>query len=172
MSFRARLETNNNDVFPLLLSDGTTGGNALLALLVPLELFCRGEAESEVQIWFTELESKHTLCQITEPLLQSWYDGNWQYQEDEYERYLQEHAHTPMTEETFRETIHTLNSRWSATQPLRASTEALLQRLTSVDRTATCWYHPQATPLELQALIDTIERAEENGATLVRVCFM
>ncbi|MEM8534279.1 MAG: hypothetical protein AAGF95_25760 [Chloroflexota bacterium] len=172
MSFHAELVTNNNNVLPLVLPDGATGGKALLAFLVPLELFCQGKAEAEVQHWFAALESKQTLCQITESFLHSWYDGNWQYQEDDYGRYLQEHVHDPMTEATFRETICTLNSRWSATQPLRASAEALLQRLTSEDRTATWWYHPQATPLELQALIDTIERAENSGATLVRICFM
>ena len=172
MSFHARLETNNNNVFPLALPNGTTGGKALSAFIVPLELFCRGEAEPEVQTWFTELESKQTLCQITEPLLQSWYDGNWQYQEDEYERYLQEHAHDPITEAIFRETVRTLNSRWSATQPLKTSTKKLLLLLISEDRVATWWYHPQATPLELQVLIDTIEHAENSGATSVRVCFM
>lgn len=172
MSFRARLETHNNTVFPLLLPDGTLCGNALLTFIVPLALFCRGEAEPEVHTWFTTLEGEQPLCELVGPLLQSWYDGNWHYQEDEYDRYLEGHAHNPITEVAFRETVCALNGRWSTTQPLRASARGLLLLLTSEERTATWWYHPQSTPLELQALIDTIELAEESDAPFVRICFM
>ncbi|NOK61511.1 MAG: hypothetical protein GFH27_549311n82 [Chloroflexi bacterium AL-W] len=171
MSFRARLETDNHKVFPLLLPDGTTGGKGLLAFIIPLELLCRGEVEPKVRNWFETLKHDQPLCELVQPLLRSWYDGHWNYQFDEYDRYLQNYIHAPMTEAAFSE-IRTLNNRWSNTQALCTSTKELLLLLTSEDRTETWWYHPQATLLELPILINTIEHAEKGSATAVRICFM
>src|SRR6185369_6478377 len=87
MSITASVEVKKGVFLPL---NGKIESSKAIATLIlePLSSYCFKDEEQpdEIDIWFSELTSRMTenICLI----VQAEYDGNWNYSENEYERYL------------------------------------------------------------------------------------
>ncbi len=74
--FYAIIETDIGDILNVLRSDGRIGGKGILSFLTGLSGYCsENDVKADMQRWFSNLEAHATepVCQLTQPLLQSFY---------------------------------------------------------------------------------------------------
>jgi hypothetical protein len=168
MSFVAFVETDNSDPLRVRHSDGRLGGNALVTFLVPLSAYCSGiKVPSEVQQWFSkfEVEAKGEICILAE----AFYGGKWDYNEDEYEKFLRESPELPLTQEEFKKTIREVMQKWADIQRLLTSVNKLISMFERANLDASPWYDPKWTMNDFQALAQTLSLAVERGAKRARI---
>jgi glycine/D-amino acid oxidase-like deaminating enzyme len=172
--FYATVETDVGDVLNVLHFEGRVGGKGILSFLTGLSWYCsKTEVKADMQRWFSALEAyaKEPVCHSTQLLLQSFYSGDWDYNEDEYEWLLHRTHDTTTTEESFRETVRQIRQKWVDLERLRAEVTQLIRALIGAKLGAAWWHEPGATNADLQALSQTLSLAAERGAEKVRIKF-
>lgn len=178
MSFTASLETDTGEVLNLLDPSGNLGGfggKAILSFLTGLEIYCSPQEDrvEDINQWFSKLETigKEPLCHLNQPLLQSYYSGDWDYAEDEYEFFLHRSSEGPLTEDSFRETIQAVKQKWVDVQQLLENVSYLTRLLAEANMEAAWWYEPHTTEADFRALLETSSLAAKRGARQVRIQF-
>lgn len=172
--FYAVVESDIGDILNVLQSKGRIGGKGVLSFLTGLSWYCsESDVEADMQRWFSKLEAytKEPLCHLTQPLLQSFYSGDWDYNEDEYKFFLHRTRDTTVTEEKFKETVQQVRQKWVDAEPLFAGVNELTGALAEAELEATWWYEPGGTDADFQALSQTLSLAIQRRAQRVRIKF-
>ena len=172
--FRATVETDIGDRLRLLRPDGRTGGHAVLSLIMGIATYCsNGSSQDELMSWFSELEEKaqEPICEFTQVLLTSFYSGEWDYKEDEYEWFHHRSPDDHLTEEEFRQTIQEVLQKWVDARRLLKTISDLLTLLEAQEPEAQWWYEPRATEADLRTLSETLLLAIKRQARQVRIQF-
>lgn len=171
--FFAAVETNAGETLKLLLSDGRMGGEALLSFLIGLRSYCSGNRSEDLK-WFSQLEnqSNKTLCTLSTLLLQSFYSGDWDYEDDEYLFFQKRSPDLPKSEQEFRSELHDVQQKWVDIRQLTDDLEELIKRLTirqlEIDE---AWYDPIRTLRELETLHQTLRDFVHRTGDKVRIKF-
>jgi len=153
--------------------DGHSGGEALVDFFNPLDLYCKGNLELEDTVWFEKLDShmNNKLCEYTNSFRESIYAGDWNYEEDEYNFFMQRNPeYIPiMNEASFRQTIIDIKQKWRNIQSVMNGVAKLVDGMKNGELESTYWYEPNASIREFEALYYTLFLHSERGAETVRI---
>lgn len=175
----ASVETNSGEKLKLLRSDGFPGGKAFLAFLIPLENYCDTNAEKPDNQplkdwfeWFTQLDNNadHSLAEITKALRQSWYVGEWNYLETDYELYRLHTSNLDLSPAEFIRTMEDLETKWTDAKKVLESINSILQLLINTSPgPVDGLFNPSDTLPDLWGLHDALEILVKRKAEKVRI---
>ncbi len=175
--FHAAVETDVGDRLQLILPDGRIGGKGILSFITAVSAYCAGTNEEDLRIelsnWFTRLEeySKESICHRTQILMQSFYSGEWDYGEDEYQLFIRRFPLDRISEEQFQNTIQQIKQKWVEVRGLLAEVNDLSLALRQARIENTWWYEAGETEIDFDALSQTLSFAVERKAERVRIKF-
>ena len=174
MGFSAVVETDSWDRLGVVSTSGQPVGKAILSLLTALSVYCHGTQEALMARWFTELEAElgEPICLVAQPLIRSFYAGDWNYSEDDYQWFLRRTGSTTITEEEFRESVRQIRRKWVDASSLLTSVDRLVQSLAGSKLYAAWWYEPGETETQFQSLSQTLSLLVRRGVDRARIQFV
>ena len=172
--FYAFVESDDGQRLKIILPSGTTGGKALLAFVAGLGLYCQ-QPKEELTHWFAKLDIWPTasLCTITQPLQQAWYNGDWgDYHEDEYQFFVHRSPELNFSEDHFVSAVKECELKWTPIEALMTSVKHLKEFLQQMQpEPEPSWYHPEHTLADLDALYLALTTLASYRCELVRIKF-
>ncbi len=172
--FWALVETDSGERLRVMHDDKRTGGKAALAFLTGLTVYCSGKADDNTQAWFSRLDAvaDKTMCDVCEPLIHTYYAGDWSYTEDEYQFFLQRSPAMQLPEEQFRKAVKQVSEKWTDIKDVIQSVETLLPMLANSTVERESLYELEDTISDFQALLDTLKLLQQREARQVRIKFV
>jgi len=170
--FYAAIETDTGEFLNVIRPDGRIGGKAVLSFLLGLSGYCSKSGDLELG-WFATLEARSSepICQLLHPLLHSFYSGDWNYKEDEYEFFRRRAPEMSLTEDEFREIMHQIIEKWTDLGLILSNVGELMKLVKEDELEASSWYVPRDTVTDFDALFQTLKMASERKAHRVRIRF-
>lgn len=168
MGINIFLEVSSGDYFKIFCPDGSVAGKALVSLIELSSncehLYTKDAPETQ---WFNRLKD---LSQVDlNTLSNALYSGNWDFEENEYDRFLNCAQDNPFRdEEEFKKGIEILQNKWTPIKVLIETVEKLLRVLPDMGE-ATHWFSPHDTILEFQGLLETLLLAKQRKGQEVRI---
>ncbi len=172
MSWVAFIETDRGDRLKLFHPEGSAGGNALLAFLPALDSYCSRTGDTVLQEWFSSLEgnAESLMCETIQELLQCYYSGEMNYEEDAY-RWFLEQIPAAFTEEQIQKDIVELMQKWVVAKTLLDGVDKIILLLKKAKLEETWWYDPLWTLADFESLSQTLLLAIQRKAERVRIKF-
>src|SRR4051794_19903802 len=127
MSVAAFLELETGEQVRIRYSQDQLAGKALTVFLLALYEYCFNTGLSaEIQAWFSQLQAQTfepgSLCALAE----SWYSGDWNYSENDYEQFRIDSPETPLDKDEFVKTVRQVNQKWTSTDILYSCVDSIL----------------------------------------------
>jgi len=168
------LETDvvTKEKIEVLLDNNLTAGKCLFGLLSTLSCYCdtRIPQQQEVISWFLPLEkSIPNICNLADV----WYEGDWNYTVDEYERFVSETSFENMTKESFEKIIIQIENKWKDIHEINKIVLGLISVLDSnPDKFQDTWFFDRINTIpELKALDKHMNICKSLGAKSIRFKF-
>lgn len=175
MSVEATVETEHGERLLLWHPNGLLGGNPIASFLLSLSIYCDKDDDDfeETREWFSRLESvsEVSLCELAQPLLSGRYFGDWDYREDEYERFSAQNQGRPLSKAEFKQILQQLANMWVPVEEMLNVVTILVDLLAKADLEATGWYDPQDTLADFLALKEAVEIANRAPECRIRIQF-
>ena len=171
MGFFVYLETNKGDYIPIKQPSGGPAGDALLSFLVTLWNVCNEKEQNpETKEWFKKLQKdgNQAICKLANVF----YSGNWDYSENEYQRYLNESPQIPLSEDDFIATLSQLKEKWISLVVMEEITTTIYKLLTTGGINSDAWYAPEYSIEDFQGLLTKLSEVRRHGVKEVRLHFM
>jgi len=169
----AFVETDLGEVVRIIRPDGLTGGKALLSFLTTSAVGChKGDsAEEDIVSWVKDFNenSKIDFCRTVERLNRLYYSGNWDYQADEYEFFLQRSPSSEMSELDFQRAVKEVREMWADIHDLINDVRVLVSEFRKGYLKETDWYVEEDTTGDFEGLLNTLILAKERNAKEVRI---
>lgn len=174
MGFSAVVETDSWDRLGVLSTNGQPVGKAILSFLTALSAYCHGTQEALMARWFTELEAQlgEPICLVVQPLIRSFYAGDWNYSEDDYQWFVRRTGSATITEKEFRESVRQVREKWVDARSLLISVDKLVQSLAGSELHAAWWYEPGETETQFQSLSQTLTLVVRREVDRARIWFV
>jgi len=173
MGWSAILETDFWDTFKLIRPDGMIGGKALLSFLMIVDSECNYgyDADNTVVSWITNFneQSAHDFCETFAKLINAYYTGNWDYEDDQYNIFLLRSPSSEITETDFKKTIREIREKWTNIDELIKATQILIGEFRKNYLEQTDWYVEQDMIGDFEGLLQTLMLAKERKAKTVRI---
>jgi hypothetical protein len=156
----------------VVLDNGLSAGKALFSFLSTLSCYFdpRISNGNDVIEWFSGI--KKVILDI-EILAESWYQGDWNYSTDEYERFLQETSLSTFSKERFISSVRQVEEKWKDIRETEEAVTELISELQSnPEEYFNTWFFDQHYSLkELEALARSLQMGIMQGARKVRLRF-
>ncbi len=170
MSDFAYLETDVSEKIRIALPDGRVVGKLLSGfLLAMLNFLTISNPDKEIKNWFQLL--KNQTPDIT-PFSNIWYGGEWDYSEDDYEKFLNDAPQMQIPKEEFLSIIRQVKTKWSDVDIIYDIVKSLNLLLSKNSFPPTWFYIPGETEKELKALENALLKAKHIGAKKIRIQFI
>jgi hypothetical protein len=175
MGSTAYIETDSDEKFRLSLPIGLAGGKALLIFLDISGTGCFDDypAEQGVRKWIGSFNdnAKKDFCSLLQIITHSYYAGDWDYQRDDFHKFIGNNPGFSITEEDYISTLETLDRKWTEIDKLINAVEAIYIEMTRGYLDNTDWFNSTDTKEDFQALVDSLRLAKDRGAKEVRIWF-
>jgi hypothetical protein len=169
----ATVETDMGDHLRVMRFDGRTGGKATLSMILGIYQHCSAPADesSEMQKWFLQLETQSglSICELAKILMNSFYSGEREFEEDEFAVYQKRSQDKHLTEEKFVASVRAVKQRWGDAKILAANVNKLINLLLEFSPESTWWYESPHSVPDLIALSQTLAIAIARGADSIVV---
>lgn len=170
MSRHAIVETDISEKLDVYLENGALAGNRISDLLTAVMVYCDGSAKAlgmeEVDNWFSLIISFiPDLCSLKN----IWYEGDWDYDENEYAKFLMDAPQMLLSKTEFIKTIRQINHKWTEIEVVTNSVIKLNESFKFSQLKETWWYSGVETGKEISALENTLRQAMALGAKKVRI---
>ncbi|HSH05117.1 MAG TPA: hypothetical protein VLL52_21560 [Anaerolineae bacterium] len=171
MSYSICVEDSGGDCLSIRHS-GQIRGNELVDFLSLLDGFCHGFAPEEIEILFKQLADRApvSLCKVTKTLRISYHTDSLRYYTEEDYALYNKRNHLSLSEEEFVTAFNEFHiMSWYSLKELTWEAYTLMRLLTNIKVESSDIYRKEATIIDLEALIDTLEFFEKRGAEQVRL---
>ena len=173
MGWSATVETDIGDRYSVIRPDGWFGGKALLAFLSILDSQCNSgyAADDVVANWIMKFDeqSGYDFCETSSKLLNAYYGGNWDYEEDQYHIFRLREPGFEITEADFKKTITQIREKWTNLDELVKDLLVVIGEFKKGYLEETDWYVEEDTIGDFEGLFQTIILAKERKAREVRI---
>ena len=167
MSQNAYVETEFN-VEGVLLQNGSPIGNLLSNFLAAISVYCMDSIsikDESLRLFIFNESLKMHLCLLAN----AWYSGEWNYAEEDYDKFLKNSPEMPLSKEDFVDAVRQVNHKWTNLEALIEALILIINFLEHNEIDKLWWYTPGETEQELHALAYTLRRAKNLGANIVRI---
>jgi hypothetical protein len=147
-------------------------GSSLSNFLLALSTFCNSDESvlpeiSELE-WFRPIAASiPELCLLADV----WYEGDWNYSENDYEKFLSESPHFHLSKMEFIETLIQINKKWKDIYKIQKVIDCLLNIFELTKYPETWFYAVHETEKDLFALNNSIKQAISRGVRRIRFKF-
>lgn len=174
MDFTATVEASNGDMLSVLDANNQLCGDFLASLFLSLRNYC--SVPDEFNQWLSQLDNnlEISLCDLVEPLINSFYSGNWDYNPNEYDVYVRQEGNIPIpiTEKQFKDTIEKINSLWKDVEIINSVVTNLIVAFQQLDSNAkNIPYEPEKYLEELISLSKILNIFLSRGIKKIRLKF-
>ena len=173
MGWSAIAETEFGDRYTLIRPDGWFGGKALLAFLSSLD--SQGNfgnvTGNTVHNWIVKFneQSGYDFCETSRKLLNAYYGGDWDYEEDQYNIFRLRNPSFEIAEADFQKTIREIREKWTNLAELIEDLQVLIGEFKKGYLEETDWYVEEDTIGDFEGLLQTLILAKERKAKRVRI---
>jgi hypothetical protein len=171
MSAYAFVETDVDKKIEVRLPEGIIAGNLLTRFFSAISLYCMNSIPEKVHFesWFSpHIKAFPDLCILNT----AYYGGEWNYKDDEYEKFLSNSSQMQLTKEEFSRTIEQVKENWTEIDAIIAPIVRLNELFLDVQFTETWWFIPEESEKELSALELALKEAKVAGAAKARIQFL
>jgi len=169
----AIVETDIGDRYTVIRPDGWFGGKSLLAFLSILDSQCvlGYAADDAVANWIMKFneQSGCDFCTTAKRLLNAYYGGDWEYQEDQYHIFKLREPGYEITEAQFKKTIREIREKWTKLAELIEDIQVLIGEFKEDYLEETDWYVEEDTIGDFEGLLQTLILAKQRKAKEVRI---
>ena len=173
MGWSAIVETEIGDRYTVIRPDGWFGGKALFAFLSILDSQCNYHYASDdtVSHWIMKFneQSGYDCCETLRKLLNAYYGGDWDYEDDQYNLFRLREPSFEMTEADFKKTIREIREKWTNLVELIEDVQVLIGEFKKGYVAKTDWYVEEDTIGDFEGLLQTLILAKERKAEQVRI---
>ena len=173
MGWIAFLETDTGDVLRIVHHDGLAGGKALLSFLTTAESSCSkgNRIEEDDFLWISDFNKNSGInfCETIEKLTHVYYSGDWNYQDDKYDLFINRFPNAEISKAEFIRTIKEIQEMWADIQSLIKDVELLINEFQKGYLKETDWYLEQDTINDFEGLLNALNLAKERNAKEVRI---
>ena len=169
----AFVETDLGEVIRVVCPDGSTGGKVLLNFLTIAEAGCRkgNSVEEDVAAWINDFNenSEINLCDTIEKLNHVYYSGNWDYEENEYNFFIDRSPGSGMSEADFKRAIEEVRKMWADIEGLIKDVKVLVNEFRKGYLKETDWYVEQDAVGDFDGLLNALILAKARDTKEVRI---
>ncbi len=168
MGFSLYLEVDNGELLQILRPDGGFGGNGLVNFInMYSDYEDHYQKDSDEYRWFKKIEGlTNTNLRIFWDIV---YAGEWNYGEEEYERFKKCAKYNPFEdEEEYRRTIRAIHDLWKPIDDIIEAVKEILRVLAEMGE-ATYWFSPVDTVQDFEGLLQTLFLAKQRYGVDVRL---
>lgn len=167
--FFAAVESDSGEMLNVQHPGGIIGGNLILSFWLGLQDYCAGEDLESIK-WIKELDSRsdEPLCSLFQPLRASLCDGNWDYEEDEYDVYLRRTPEPKLSAQEFLKTVTEHKDTWVDIHALTRCVNKLIELL-QIEPMDNPWQDIKSLLADFEALRHTLTLLAKRNAREVRI---
>jgi hypothetical protein len=173
MGSTAFVETDSGEKYNLLLDNGLSGGKAFLIFVDISETGCFDDypAEEGVSEWIRSFEShsNKNFCHLIQLISHSYYGGEWDYERDDYQKFIRANPSYSISEEEFVSTLDALEQKWTDIDELIHAVEEIYLEMSKGYLEDTEWFNSSDTLEDFQALLESLRLAKDRGSEEVRI---
>ena len=173
MGWSAIVETDFGDRYTLIQSGGVIGGKALFSFLAIVDSKCSHghNADGAVAKWIIKFNevSEHDFCETSAKLINAYYGGDWEYEDDQYNVFLLRNPGFEITEASFKRTLEEIREKWTEVNEIIEAVQALIVEFNKGYLEQTEWYVEPDTISDFEGLLQTLVLAKQRQAKKVRI---
>jgi hypothetical protein len=166
------IDAEHDKEIEVVLENGRTAGKAISCFLSTLSCYLDPKIsnENEVTEWFSGVEESISNINC---LADSLYHGDWNYNPDDYERFLIETSLTTISKEKFISSVHQVDEKWKDIRETVETVDELISLLQcNPGKFTNTWFFDQDYSLrEFKALARGLQLGINQGAHKVRLRF-
>ncbi|HSH05481.1 MAG TPA: hypothetical protein VLL52_23395 [Anaerolineae bacterium] len=176
LSFYAKIETEYKESLMVIRPDGTIAGKSLLYFIEGIEEYCSKQLNSKGNMAraFSQLEKNTSMpiCELLQVFINSYYVGDWDYEEDEYDFFLHRNPSLVVSREDFSKTLLQINERWVDLKKLLWATNQLLKIIMQANLEQPELYDFEDIIADVKGLINTLTFFDQRDVDEVRIKFI
>src|SRR5215211_2261409 len=165
MGWNAIVETDFWDALKLIRPDGIIGGKAVLSFLTIVDSKCNHghDAAGDIAKWIIKFNevSGYDFCETSAKLINAYYGGNWEYEDDQYNIFQLRNPDFEITETDFKRTLREIRGKWTNIDEITKAVQVLTNEFKKGYLEQTDWYVEQDTIGDFEGLFQTLVLAKQ-----------